>query len=77
MSLSSSQRYESDMKVGIDKQATEQIAAVNAGAARRLVASGMEHQKLAEESRRNYHKELDANRAFYTRCCWTDPQRRT
>jgi hypothetical protein len=64
-SVSSSQQYESDIKVAIDKQAGEQIAGVNAGAGEAIAG----YRRGAAQSRggveQNYSKELDANRAVY------------
>jgi hypothetical protein len=64
-SISSSQQYEGDMKVAIDKQAAVQIAGVNAGAGEAIGG----YRRGASESRggveRNYGKELDANKAIY------------
>jgi hypothetical protein len=64
-SVSSSQQYEADMKVAIDKQASEQIAGVNAGAGQAIGG----YQRGAAQARggveQNYHKELDANKAIY------------
>jgi hypothetical protein len=64
-SISSSQQYESDIKVAIDKQAGGQIAGVNAGAGEAIGG----YRRGASEARggveQNYHKELDANRAVY------------
>src|SRR5438477_9189088 len=66
-SVSSSQQYEGDIKVAIDKQAGEQIAGVNAGAGEAIGG----YRRGAAEARggveENYHKELDANRAVYFR----------
>lgn len=60
--VGSAQRYESDMKVAIDRQAGAQIAGVNAGAGQAIGG----YQRGAAEARggveANYHKELDANR---------------
>jgi len=64
-SVSSSQQYETDMKVAIDRQAGEQISGVNAGAGEAIGG----YRRGAAEARggveQNYHKELDANRAIY------------
>jgi len=64
-SVSSSQQYESDMKVAIDRQAGAQIAGVNAGA--REANGG--YRRAASEARggveQNYRKELDANKTVY------------
>lgn len=64
-SVASSQQYESDMKVAIDRQAGEQTAGVNAGAGEAIGG----YRRAASEARggvdQNYHKELDANRAVY------------
>ena len=64
-SVSSSQQYETDMKVAIDRQAGEQISGVNAGAGEAIGG----YKRGAAEARggveQNYHKELDANRAIY------------
>jgi hypothetical protein len=61
----SAERYESDMKVAIDRQAGAQIAGVNAGAGQAI--SG--YQRGAAEARggveANYRKELDANQIVY------------
>jgi hypothetical protein len=63
--VASSQQYESDIKVAIDKQAGEQIAGVNTGAGEAIGG----YRRGAAEARggveQNYHKELDANRAIY------------
>ncbi len=64
-SVSSSQQYESDMKVAIERQAGEQISGVNAGAGEAIGG----YRRGAAEARggvdQNYRKELDANRAVY------------
>jgi len=64
-SVSSSQQYETDMKVAIDRQAGEQISGVNAGAGEAIGG----YRRGATEARggveQNYRKELDANRAIY------------
>jgi hypothetical protein len=64
-SVSSSQQYEADMKVAIERQAGEQIAGVNAGAGEAIGG----YRRGATEARggveQNYRKELDANRAVY------------
>jgi hypothetical protein len=64
-SVSSSQQYEADMKVAIDRQAGEQIAGVNAGAGEAIGG----YRRGATEARggveQNYRKELDGNRAIY------------
>src|SRR6266550_4066940 len=61
----SAQRYESDMKVAIDRQAGAQVAGVNAGAGQAIGG----YQRGAAEARggvdANYRKELDANRTVY------------
>src|SRR6266550_5181090 len=63
--VGSAQRYESDMKVAIDRQAGAQIAGVNAGAGQAIGG----YQRGAAEARGgvegNYRKELDANRTVY------------
>src|SRR5882672_7446001 len=60
--VGSAQRYESDMKVAIDRQAGAQTAGVNAGAGQAIGG----YQRGATEARGgvegNYRKELDANR---------------
>jgi len=65
-SVESSQQYESDMKVAIDRQAGEQTGGVNAGAGEAIGG----YRRGASEARggveQNYHKELEANRAVYT-----------
>src|SRR5207302_4105074 len=64
-SVSSSQQYESDMKVAIERQAGEQISGVNAGASEAIGG----YRRGAAEAHggvdQNYRKELDANRAVY------------
>ncbi len=64
-SVSSSQQYETDMMVAIDRQAGEQISGVNAGAGEAIGG----YRRGAAEARggveQNYRKELDANRAIY------------
>jgi hypothetical protein len=64
--VGSAQRYESDMKVAIDRQAGAQIAGVNAGAGQAIGG----YQRGAAEARggveANYRKELDANRIVYS-----------
>src|SRR6266550_1859986 len=63
--VGSAQRYESDMKVAIDRQAGAQIGGVNAGAGQAIGG----YQRGAAEARGgvegNYRKELDANRTVY------------
>lgn len=63
--VGSAQRYESDMKVAIDRQAGAQTAGVNAGAGQAIGG----YQRGAAEARggveANYRKELDANRVVY------------
>ena len=64
-SISSSQQYESDMKVAIDKQAGAQIAGVNAGAGEAIGG----YQRGAAQARggvdQNYRLELGANKQIY------------
>ena len=64
-SVAISQQYESDMKVAIEKQASEQIAGVNASAGEAIGG----YRRGASEARggveQNYHKELEANKAAY------------
>jgi hypothetical protein len=64
-SISSSQQYESDMKVAIDKQAGAQIAGVNAGAGQAIGG----YQRGAAQARsgvdQNYQLELGANKQIY------------
>ena len=64
-SVSSSQQYEADMKVAIERQAGDQVAGVNAGAGEAIGG----YRRGAAEARggveQNYRKELDANRAIY------------
>ena len=64
-SIASSQQYEGEMKVAIDKQAGGQIAGVNAGAGEAIGG----YRRGAIEARggveQNYHRELEANRAIY------------
>src|SRR6266536_1056607 len=61
----SSQQYQKEMNVAIDRQAGQQIAGVNAGAGEAIGG----YRRGAAEARggveQNYHKELDANRAVY------------
>lgn len=61
----SAQRYESDMKIAIDKQAGAQITGVNAGAGQAIGG----YQRGASQARAgvefNYGRELDANKAVY------------
>ena len=64
-SVASSQQYEGEMRVAIDRQAGAQIAGVNAGAGQ---AIGGYHRGAAEARggvEFNYRKELDANKAVY------------
>ena len=53
------------MNVAIDKQASQQIGGVNAGAGEAIAG----YRRGAADARggvdQNYHKELDANRAVY------------
>jgi hypothetical protein len=64
-SVSSSQQYEGEMKIAIDKQAAEQIAGVNSGAGEAIGG----YKRGASEARggveQNYRKELDATRTVY------------
>jgi len=64
-SVSSSQQYEADMKVAIDRQASEQVTGVNVGAGEAIGG----YRRGAGEARggveQNYRRELDANRAIY------------
>jgi hypothetical protein len=64
-SVASSQQYESDIKVAIDKQAGSQIAGVNAGAGEAIGG----YRRGAGEARRgvdeNYRQELGANKEVY------------
>jgi hypothetical protein len=64
-SVATSQQYESDMRVAIDRQAGEQIAGINAGAGEAIGG----YQRGASQARGgvefNYGKELDANKAVY------------
>lgn len=64
-SVASSQQYEGEMKVAIDKQAGEQITGVKAGAGQAIGG----YERGAGQARGgvdfNYHKELDANKAVY------------
>ena len=64
-SISSSQQYESDMKVAIDQQAQAQIAGVDAGAGQAIGG----YQRGAAQARggvdQNYRLELGANREIY------------
>lgn len=64
-SVSSSQQYESDMKVAIDKQAGAQIAGVNAGAGEAIGG----YQRGAAQARggvdQTYRLELGANKQIY------------
>jgi hypothetical protein len=64
-SVSSSQQYESEMKIAIDRQAGAQIAGVNAGAGEAIGG----YRRGAAEARggveQNYRKELDANKVVY------------
>ena len=61
----SSQQYQNEMNVAIDKQAGQQIAGVNAGAGEAIAG----YRRGASQARggveQNYSKELDANRAVY------------
>ena len=61
----SSQQYQKEMNVAIDRQASQQTAGVNAGAGEAIGG----YRRGAAEARggveQNYHKELDANRAVY------------
>ncbi len=61
----SSQQYQKEMNVAIDRQAGQQVAGVNAGAGEAIGG----YRRGAAEARggveQNYHKELDANRAVY------------
>src|ERR1051325_2908690 len=64
-SVSSSQQYEGEMKIAIDKQAAAQIAGVNSGAGEAIGG----YRRGASEARggveQNYRKELDATRTVY------------
>ena len=64
-SVSSSQQYEGDMKVAIDRQAGEQIAGVNAGAGQAIGG----YQRGAAQAQggvdQNYGLELGANKQIY------------
>src|SRR5688572_24527475 len=64
-SISSSQQYESDMKVAIDQQAKGQIAGVDAGAGQAIGG----YQRGAAQARggvdQNYRLEIGANREIY------------
>jgi hypothetical protein len=64
-SVSSSQQYESDLRVAIDRQASEQIAGVNAGAGQAIGG----YQRGAAQARggvdQNYRLELGANKQIY------------
>jgi len=64
-SISSSQQYQSDMKMAIDEQARGQIAGVNAGAGQAIGG----YERGAVEARigvdQNYKLELGANREIY------------
>jgi hypothetical protein len=64
-SVSSSQQYESDMKVAIDRQANEQIAGVNAGVGQAIGG----YQRGAAQARsgvdQNYRLERGANKQIY------------
>jgi hypothetical protein len=64
-SVSSSQQYESDMKVAIDQQAQAQIAGVDAGASQAI--GGYQHGAAQAGSgvNQNYNLELGANREIY------------
>ncbi len=65
-SVASSQQYQSDMTVAINRQAGEQIAGVNAGAGQAIGG----YQRGAAQARRgvdeNYRLELGANQRIYT-----------
>lgn len=65
-SISSSQQYESDMKVAIDQQAQAQISGVDAGAGQAIGG----YQRGAAQARggvdQNYRLELGANREIYS-----------
>src|ERR1041384_676651 len=65
-SISSSQQYESDMKVAIDQQAQAQITGVDAGAGQAIGG----YQRGAAQARggvdQNYQLELGANREIYS-----------
>jgi len=64
-SVASSQQYETEMKVAIDRQAGEQIAGVNAGAGQAIGG----YQRGAAEDRmgveKNYQMESGANKQIY------------
>jgi len=64
-SIGSSQQYESDMKIAIDKQAGAQIAGVNAGAGQAIGG----YQRGAAQARsgvdQNYQLELGANKQIF------------
>ena len=64
-SISSSQQYESEMKVAIDQQAQAQVAAVDAGAGQAIRG----YQRGAAQARggvdQDYRLELGANREIY------------
>src|SRR6266498_665401 len=64
--VGSAQRYESDMKIAIDRQAGAQVAGVNAGAGQAIGG----YQRAAGQARggveQNYQLEIGANKQIYT-----------
>jgi hypothetical protein len=64
-SISSSQQYESDMKVAIDKQAGSQIAGVNAGAGEAIGGYQRGASQAGAGVDQNYRLELGANKQIF------------
>jgi len=64
-SISSSQQYESDMKVAIDKQAGTQIAGVNAGAGEAIGGYQRGASQASGGVDQNYRLEIGANKQIY------------
>lgn len=64
-SIASSQQYESDMKIAIDKQAGAQIAGVNAGAGQAIGGYQWGAAQARSGVDQNYQLELGANKQIY------------
>ena len=64
-SVASSQVYESEVKVAIDRQAREQIAGVNAGTGEAIGGYRRGAAQASGGVEFNYQKELGANKAVY------------
>src|SRR6266851_4867997 len=61
----SSQQYQNEMNMAIDRQAGQQVAGVNAGAGEAIGGYRRGAAGARGGVEQNYHKELDANRAVY------------